>query len=232
MKFAAWVDSVGGFLRDRPGRVAATAGAFVAIVVAAWWLGSQRGVLALSRVDQTAASPGAPYVPVPVPVLPPLPAPKGAELCGSGSMPVVDGGLHLAADMEASMLAADSALDRLAADLAARSTARERALGLYLRMVTARFAAHGDRDVLGAAAESQAALVRLATSTHDANSYALAIFSCGQWVGNAGNGDCYLLSYAQWARIEPDNAVPWLYLAAEAEGRGDQSTVEEALYRA
>jgi hypothetical protein len=134
--------------------------------------------------------------------------------------------------MEAAMLAADSALDSFVADLAARSTDRERALGLYLQMVTARIAAHGQQEVLSAAAKSQGALVRLATTTSDADAYALAIFSCTPGGGNTANGDCALLSYPQWARIEPDNAVPWLYMAGDAEGRRDQSTVEEALYRA
>jgi hypothetical protein len=140
---------------------------------------------------------------------------------------------HLALDLEAAMLAADSAFGRLVADLTARSTARERALGLYLQMVTALHAeGHAGQDPLGVAAESQRALVRLATTTSDANAYALAIFSCAPQFGHTANGDCGLLSYAQWARIEPDNAVPWLYLAGDAERRRDQSTVEEALYRA
>ncbi len=40
------------------------------------------------------------------------------------------------------------------------------------------------------------------------------------------------MSYAQWARIEPDNAVPWLYLAREAARQRDRSAFEAALDRA
>jgi len=234
MAFAAWIADAVGFARDRPRRVAVTAGAFLAIVVAAWWLVSQRGAPALLRVDRTAASPQAPDLQVAVP--PPMPAQKGVERCSSEAIPVVDGNPHLALDMEAAMLAADSAIGSLATDLAARSTDRERALGLYLQMVAAWAQARGNcggEDVAcGATVESRGALVRLATTTSDADAYALAIFSCAPPFGHTANGDCGSLSYGQWARIEPDNAVPWLYLAGEAEGHRDQNAAEEALYRA
>jgi hypothetical protein len=83
-----------------------------------------------------------------------------------------------------------------------------------------------------AAAESQQALVRLATTTSDADAYALAMSSCRRSPGESPIGNCALLSAAQWARIEPDNAVPWLYLAAEAVRRRDASGLDAALYRA
>jgi hypothetical protein len=227
MASAAWIADVVGFVRDRPRSVAVSAAAFLAIVVTTWWLVSQRGAPELSRVDRTADSQLAPYLQVAV--QPPLTA-QGIERCGSGPNPVVADNPHLALDMEAAMLAADSALVSLVADLAARSTDRERALGLYLQMVTAWFA-HGQKEVLSSTAESRAALVRLATTTSDPDAYALAMFSC-MLLGHIANSDCDLLSYGQWARIEPDNAVPWLYLAGDAERRRDQSAVEAALYQA
>jgi hypothetical protein len=83
--------------------------------------------------------------------------------------------------------------------------------------------------VEAALAESHRALLRLATTTSDANAYALALYSCRS---EAAIGDCALVSHSQWARIEPDNAVPWLYLAAEAAQRRDRGSLEAALNRA
>jgi len=77
-------------------------------------------------------------------------------------------------------------------------------------------------------AEVQSALAHLATTTSDPEAYALALYSCTA----AAGGDCALLSHAQWAKLEPDNAVPWMYLAAEADRRHDRSGVEAALLRA
>jgi hypothetical protein len=86
--------------------------------------------------------------------------------------------------------------------------------------------------VRSATAESRRALIRLATTTPDPDSYALAIYSCDSAIGESSSDDCALLSNAQWARIEPDNAVPWLYLADDAQQRHDRSSFEAALNRA
>jgi hypothetical protein len=234
MALAACMAGVVEFVQDRPRLAAAAAIAFLAIVAPVWWLVSQRGAAAPSRADQTAASP---RVPDKVLLPPPLPTAR-LEQCGSGSIPVIVGSSQLASDMEAAQSAADSALARLRTELAARSTDRDHALGLYLQMVAAPSAASYEacgsdyaacqQALPTAIADTQGALVRIATHTSDADAYALAVYSC-MWPSNA---DCDLLSYAQWATIEPDNAVPWLYLAGDAQRHGDQSTVEAALYRA
>src|SRR5258708_15356607 len=238
MEFAGWIADVVGFVRDRPRLAAAAAVAFLAMVAPVWWLVPQRGELAPSRVDRAAASL---RVPVKVLVPPPLPAASGLEQCASEPIPVVVGNPQLASDMEAAQVAADAALGSLVTELAARSTDRERALGLYLQMVAARYApsAACDGNYVAcqqardsAIAESQGSLARIAAGTSDADAYALAIYSCTPWSGHTGNGDCDSLSYAQWARLEPDNAVPWLYLAGDAENRRDQNAVESALNRA
>ena len=232
---AAWIAAVVEFVRDRPRLAAVAAGALIVIVAPVWWLVSQRGALAPSRADQIVA-PSRMAAKVLVPPL--LPTASGFEQCGSGSTPVSVGNSQLASDIEAMQSAADSALARLRTELAARSTDRDHALGLYLQMVAAPSAASyeacgGDyaacqQALPTAIAETQGALVRIATHTSDADAYALAVYSC-MWPSNA---DCDLLSYAKWATIEPDNAVPWLYLAGDAQRHGDQSTVEAALYRA
>jgi hypothetical protein len=238
MALAAWMADVVEFVRDRPRLAAAAAIAFLAIVAPIWWLGPQRGAAAPSRADQTAASSR-----VPDKVLVPPPPPTARlEQCASGSIPVIVGSSQLASDMEAAQSAADSALARLPTELAARSTDRDHALGLYLQMVAAPSAASyeacgGDyaacqQALSTAIAETQGALVRIATHTSDSDAYALAVYSCMWLFAGTRNADCDLLSYAQWAGIEPDNAVPWLYLAGDAQRHGDQSTVGAALYRA
>jgi hypothetical protein len=238
MALAAWMADAVEFVRDRPRLAAAAAIAFLAMVAPIWWLGPQRGAAAPSRADQT--TPASPRVLDRVLVPPPLPT-AGFEQCGSGSMPVIVGGSQLASDMEAAQSAADSALARLGTELAARSTDRDHALGLYLPIIAAPNAASyaacgGDyaacqQALATAIAERQGALVRIATHTTDADAYAMAVYSC-MWPFAGRNADCDLVSYGQWAGIEPDNAVPWLYLAGDAQRHGDQSTVEAALYRA
>ncbi len=148
--------------------------------------------------------------------------------------------------------AAQSAFGSLAADLAARPTDRDRAMGLFLQAIAASTAAHaawvhshGDcadddkacqsavaQSVRNATTDSRRALLRLATTTSDADAYGLAVQSCRPWFGESSIDDCALLSAAQWARIEPDNAVPWLNLAADAKRRNDRSALEAALNRA
>ena len=74
------------------------------------------------------------------------------------------------------------------------------------------------------------ALARLARDSKDPVVYALAMQRCSRASGPAGPGACPLLSYEQWASIDPDNAAPWLYLADQViVGGGDPS---EALQRA
>ena len=74
------------------------------------------------------------------------------------------------------------------------------------------------------------ALARLARDSKDPVVYALAMHHCPRASGPAGPGACPLLSYEQWASIDPDNAAPWLYLADQVvAGGGDPS---EALQRA
>jgi hypothetical protein len=219
MGFTTWRSSVARFVRDHPRRVAAAAAALLAMLAAAWWSASQPGKAL--RAERVAAPPGPQYLvapltlPVPAPL--PRPEPTGAELCGYGPVAVDNGIPQIPRDIGA---AADAALGKLASALAARPSDRERALGLYLQMFEPENAAEGQ------------ALVRLATTTSDADAYALAIFSCRREIGAGASGDCALLSYAQWARIEPDNAVPWLSLADDAQQRGDRSSLEAALIRA
>jgi hypothetical protein len=76
-------------------------------------------------------------------------------------------------------------------------------------------------------------LVLLATETSDPAIYSLAIGQCRNIVsGDMASGPCQALSWEHWASIDPDNGMPWLWIAARAEGAGDQPGVETALAKA
>jgi len=74
-------------------------------------------------------------------------------------------------------------------------------------------------------------LVRLAVVSQDPLVYAIALEACkGGAEGDAAN--CALLSLAQWVRLEPDNAQPWLELAAQAQRLHDADAEADAMRHA
>src|SRR2546423_749514 len=73
---------------------------------------------------------------------------------------------------------------------------------------------------------------RGAADTRDARVYALAFHACGAGQGAQRAPSCPLLSVDAWTRLDPDNAVPWLAAAAQAEQRQDSAGVAEAIRRA
>jgi hypothetical protein len=75
-------------------------------------------------------------------------------------------------------------------------------------------------------------LVLLAIDTNDPVIYALALRHCGGDNYDMAAGPCQGLSWEHWANIDPDNAAPWLELAAKADSFGDQQGVENALAEA
>ena len=72
-------------------------------------------------------------------------------------------------------------------------------------------------------------LARLAVSSTDPRVYALAFHACGRTQG--GQGACQLLSAGQWARLDPGNASPWLFMLSAAKARNDRAAQNEALHR-
>jgi hypothetical protein len=71
-------------------------------------------------------------------------------------------------------------------------------------------------------------VARLAAASTDPFVYAIALEACAGRRGGEG-GSCSLLSNAQWVRLDPDNAVPWQALAAEARERDEPQAEDEAL---
>lgn len=75
-------------------------------------------------------------------------------------------------------------------------------------------------------------LVRAAVSSTDPWVYRLAHQFCARPDVAEHAPACQLISVARWAQLEPDNTVPWLLAAAEAQQRDDTAAVSEALHRA
>ena len=106
--------------------------------------------------------------------------------------------------------------------LVASDDPRRRAVGLALE--NAHPGAPGDR---GRDTPVNNSLVLLAIQTNDPVIYALALSQCGDL--DQDSGPCQALSWEHWANIDPDNAVPWLGIAAKASSSGDQEGVDHAL---
>lgn len=77
------------------------------------------------------------------------------------------------------------------------------------------------------------ALVDEAATTNDPFVYAMAVQACGAGDPKSKRGGrCQLITLDRWTQLDGDNFIPWLFLAAAAEARGDAAARQEALYRA
>ncbi len=142
-------------------------------------------------------------------------------------------------------------LDAMAAAFADHPDAADRALAAFVRYANSPGMAHEqfargnpqcandpacgpaeDAAVAQAARPYRDALADIAAVSNDAAAYALAVMACDTGYPAREPGECAQISARQWARIEPDNAQPWLYLASEADGQETPAQVAEALYRA
>ena len=136
----------------------------------------------------------------------------------------------------------DEAVEAILAALAARPEPRARAAGLYFR------AARGLVDTASADAcksqpdacatfeqqrrddgDSAEALARLAVDSSDPQVYAWAYRSCAR-VSRQVAGSCQLVNALQWARLDPENAAPWLAVAQEAKSRKDAAGLDDAMF--
>ena len=104
---------------------------------------------------------------------------------------------------------------RLIDELGSGSSEFARAAAIWLR--------------LAEGATARDSLARMASTTRDPLVYSLAFNTCGQL--RAAEGACQLLNPEQWAKLDPDNATPWLYVLSQAAQRRDTATQSEALFR-
>jgi hypothetical protein len=75
-------------------------------------------------------------------------------------------------------------------------------------------------------------LAKFASTSDSPEVYAIGFYACGATFKPRADSQCAQLSAEQWAKLEPNNAIPWLYVANAAATRGDLATRDEALFRA
>jgi hypothetical protein len=200
----------------------------VASLIVGWWLGGEEepppGEPAVASWVPPPPPPVAVAMDTPTPVVPPpaQPVPRGddeVEVCGVGwvSAAAVASG-HQTEAMLVAAAGVDVARRRILDSMASSSDAFDRAVALWLRP---------DEDNVFVDRREQ--LAREATGTSDGRVYGLAYRTCRQ--GPRGEGTCALLSPEQWARLDPENALPWLYALEAADKRQDPAAADEALYR-
>ncbi|NRF66907.1 hypothetical protein HLB44_07925 [Aquincola sp. S2] len=147
-----------------------------------------------------------------------LPAP-GVEVCGWGPVELPDDDPFPLQRIPAAQRAA--ALDQAEQRLLADADPRINAAGL---LIGARGRGQGARQRLEK-------LAWLASGSQDPVIYAFALHGC-QGLAERDGSACRLLSRAQAARLEPDNAQAWLELAAEAAAQGEADAEHEAMRHA
>jgi hypothetical protein len=146
------------------------------------------------------------------------PSATGPEVCGWGAVQLPDDDPFPLQRIPAAVRRA--ALDEAVAGMGAHADPRVRAAALLI----------GTRSAAGGRARVDQ-LARLAIGSQDAVVYAVALQAC-QGRADAAAGACGLLGLAQAAQLEPDNAQPWLALAAEAAARQDSEAELDAMRRA
>ncbi len=112
----------------------------------------------------------------------------------------------------------ESALDAAEALMLANDDIQVNAAALWIGMQRGKRDAHGRIEQMA----------RLAIGSQDPVVYALAVEACKTWPAQE-YGSCSLISRAQWAQLDPDNAVPWLELAAQARENNAADTEAQAL---
>ena len=170
--------------------------------------------------------------------------PGGVELCGYGSTHPIRSTSDYPPEVSK---VADAIFAIVADDMASHSHPLSQAVGLYAKLVAAmRRASAENRGLAGdctdepcrqrrwkiaqeAAGPHSEKLARLAVASTDPSTYALALYGCRL---NTDDGACAQLSAKRWSQLEPNNAVPWFYLAENAASPKDEAALNEALFRA
>jgi len=160
------------------------------------------------------------------------PGPNEAEVCGLGIVKVSEqdptGVGHIPQRLRRATQEQLWTLMQSSADERVRAAAWL----LESRLRAAR--AEGQRaDASADASRAVDKLARLAAGSRDPLVYRLAMEGChSPSPGRPPAPACQLVSVEQWTRLDPDNAIPWMTLAAAARERADAGAEAEAMYRA
>jgi len=151
---------------------------------------------------------------------------SGIEVCGFGKVPATTADAN---DINQFVIGKTrKAHERWKVTLLDSSDLRARAFGLVLQRVE-----FLRDDFVAQADESRDELVQLAAGGNDAAVYAITAGLCQTGFSDAdAAGACQRISLTEWARLDPDNAVPWIAIAQAARTRGDTSAEASAFARA
>jgi hypothetical protein len=106
---------------------------------------------------------------------------------------------------------------------------RQRAIGLALDKAEP---ASDSRTYATPGTPADNNLILLALETNDPAIYALALGQCSENNVDMPAGPCRRLSLEHWAQIDPDNAVPWMWIASRADKSRDPFRTDEAFSQA
>ena len=154
----------------------------------------------------------------------------------------------LSQELVTDIVGANAALAEATGKFLRSEQPRDRALGLYAQLNQVEWEARTiegsnfkpclvgtDCRSNGSTEESQRVravatnpLVNLALSGNDPAIYATAVHACN----GRKSATCAQVTYAGWVKIEPNNAVAWLMVAAEASSTNDVTARDTALHRA
>jgi hypothetical protein len=104
---------------------------------------------------------------------------------------------------------------------------RARVVGLLLGSIVP----HGD-DTHPVAEQTRNAVVQLVVGQTDPAVYAIAVAMCARDASTSNDSACQQISLQRWAQLDPDNAAPWLLLAAKAQDARNGAAEADAFTRA
>jgi hypothetical protein len=138
------------------------------------------------------------------------------EVCGFGTVPLDATDSFAAFELVAAKTRQTA--ERWQSALLNSDDYRERAAGLLLQGKIA----HG-LTVEPMTEQTRDALAQLAAGAQDPAVYALAVHACGAGLENPATSACTQVSLDAWARLDADNAAPWLKLAWKARVANDSA---------
>ncbi len=147
------------------------------------------------------------------------------DICGFGKVPV-DAKDPFAAGRYIGELTRNAS-ERWLSALLDSGDIRARSAGLFLKDKLA-----GDGSGLPIEEQTRDALVQLAVGASDPAIYAMAVYACNTYSDSTPTGSCQQITLNTWARLDSDNAVPWLLLAGKAQTKKDAAAEAAAFNQA
>ena len=199
----------------------------IIVIIGSWLRQASRPVAAPLRISEIAHTETPAEVGAPVGLDKPrtVSATTTLDVCGLGQVPL-DPSDPFAAGRYLGELT-NKTRGRWLSALVDSDDIRARAAGLFLEGKLT-----GSGSVQPIADQTRDALVQLAVGARDPAIYAMAVYACNTYSDPAPAGSCQEITLNTWARLDPDNAVPWLLLAGQARAKNDVTTEATAFGQA